>query len=79
MVAFAGVRVSPPIATRPDSGTRSPAASLSTVDLPQPLGPTRAVVRPESRPNVYFHVATAYNILRHNGVELGKMDYLGPM
>lgn len=29
-------------------------------------------------PNVYFHVTTAYNILRHNGVELGKADYLGP-
>jgi len=28
-------------------------------------------------PNVYFHVTTAYNLLRHNGVELGKMDYLG--
>jgi uncharacterized protein len=27
-------------------------------------------------PNVYFHVTTAYNILRHNGVELGKPDYL---
>lgn len=27
-------------------------------------------------PNVYFHVTTAYNILRHNGVELGKADYL---
>lgn len=28
-------------------------------------------------PNVYFHIATAYNILRHNGVEIGKMDFLG--
>lgn len=28
-------------------------------------------------PNFYFHVTTAYNILRHNGVELGKKDYLG--
>ena len=28
-------------------------------------------------PNVYFHVTTAYNILRHNGVEIGKRDYLG--
>jgi hypothetical protein len=28
-------------------------------------------------PNLYFHTITAYNILRHNGVELGKMDYLG--
>lgn len=29
-------------------------------------------------PNVYFHVTTAYNILRHNGVPLGKPDFLGP-
>jgi hypothetical protein len=28
-------------------------------------------------PNVYFHVTTTYNILRHNGVEIGKRDYLG--
>lgn len=28
-------------------------------------------------PNFYFHVTTAYNILRHNGVELGKQDYIG--
>lgn len=28
-------------------------------------------------PNVYFHVTTAYDILRHCGVELGKLDYLG--
>jgi hypothetical protein len=28
-------------------------------------------------PNLYFHVTTAYNILRHNGLELGKMDFLG--
>jgi uncharacterized protein len=30
-------------------------------------------------PNIYFHVTTAYAILRHSGVELGKADYLGPM
>lgn len=30
-----------------------------------------------SLPNFFFHVATAYDILRHNGVELGKADYLG--
>ncbi|MBB6251780.1 DUF1993 domain-containing protein [Nitrospirillum iridis] len=28
-------------------------------------------------PNFFFHVTTAYDILRHNGVELGKMDFLG--
>jgi hypothetical protein len=28
-------------------------------------------------PNVFFHVTTAYNILRHNGVDIGKRDFLG--
>ena len=28
-------------------------------------------------PNFYFHVTTAYNILRHNGVEVGKADFIG--
>lgn len=28
-------------------------------------------------PNLYFHVTTAYGILRHNGVEIGKGDFLG--
>ena len=28
-------------------------------------------------PNIYFHVSIAYAILRHNGLEIGKMDYLG--
>lgn len=30
-------------------------------------------------PNVFFHCATTYNILRHNGVEIGKADFLGPL
>ncbi|HXS51450.1 MAG TPA: DUF1993 domain-containing protein [Usitatibacter sp.] len=30
-------------------------------------------------PNVFFHCATAYDILRHNGVEIGKADFLGPL
>lgn len=28
-------------------------------------------------PNIYFHTTTAYAILRHNGVEIGKKDFLG--
>jgi uncharacterized protein len=28
-------------------------------------------------PNLYFHITTTYAILRHNGVEIGKRDYLG--
>jgi uncharacterized protein len=30
-------------------------------------------------PNLFFHTTTAYNILRHNGVELGKPDFIGGM
>ena len=28
-------------------------------------------------PHFYFHVVTAYDILRHNGVEIGKRDFVG--
>ncbi len=30
-------------------------------------------------PNTYFHLVTAYAILRHNGVDIGKQDYIGSM
>lgn len=30
-------------------------------------------------PNVYFHLSMAYAILRNNGVDIGKMDFLGPI
>lgn len=30
-------------------------------------------------PNFYFHFMTAYSILRHNGVDVGKQDYLGEL
>jgi len=30
-------------------------------------------------PNFFFHATTAYAILRHNGVELGKIDYIGSL
>ena len=30
-------------------------------------------------PNFYFHLTTTYAILRHNGVDVGKKNYLGPM
>ncbi|WP_348734795.1 DUF1993 domain-containing protein [Rheinheimera texasensis] len=31
----------------------------------------------QAQPNFYFHLTTAYNLLRHNGVQLGKLDFLG--
>jgi hypothetical protein len=30
-------------------------------------------------PNTFFHVAMAYAVLRHNGVDIGKMDFLDPV
>jgi hypothetical protein len=30
-----------------------------------------------AEPNFHFHMTTAYNILRHNGVEIGKRDFFG--
>ena len=30
-------------------------------------------------PNFFFHVVTAYDVLRHKGVQVGKLDYLGPV
>jgi len=34
-------------------------------------------LRDYALPNIYFHVTTTYAILRHNGVELGKPDFIG--
>jgi len=48
-----------------------------------PLGPNKMKMNgPDyifhfALPNFYFHLTTAYAILRHNGVELGKRDFLG--
>ena len=36
-----------------------------------------AYLKHYATPNFYFHVTMAYALLRHNGVEIGKMDYLG--
>jgi len=38
-----------------------------------------AYLRQFALPNFFFFVTTAYNILRHRGVPLGKMDFLGPV
>jgi hypothetical protein len=52
-------------------------------DLKIPLGPTERAFKGQAYlinfvlPNFYFHLTTAYNILRHCGVEIGKRDFLG--
>ena len=39
--------------------------------------PGATFLRHWALPNFFFHVTTAYNLLRHNGVEIGKSNFLG--
>jgi hypothetical protein len=52
--------------------------SLSFAPLGKVLGGENYLLQ-MTIPNVYFHVAMAYAMLRHNGVDIGKMDFLGPI
>ena len=56
-------------------------AAERTVTLPLPGGELKfdgaSFLTGFALPNFFFHVTTAYAILRHNGVEIGKMDFLG--
>ncbi len=63
-----------------------PAASLDgtedkVITFPAGPGKTRSLSGQDyltlwMLPNMYFHITTAYTILRHNGVDVGKIDYL---
>ncbi|MDB5858309.1 MAG: hypothetical protein JWQ76_1998 [Ramlibacter sp.] len=62
-----------------------PASALDAVEdkeITFPVGPNTRTMKGQAYlltwvlPNFYFHLVTAYDILRHNGVELGKRDYL---
>ena len=53
-------------------------------DVTFPAGPDKSITMKGQQflsgfsfPNFYFHAATAHGILRHNGVEIGKRDFLG--
>ena len=65
-----------------------PAASIDgtddkDVDVPRRDGTLTLKGEPYLKhfvlPNFFFHVTTTYALLRHNGVELGKADYLGSL
>jgi len=51
------------------------------VTIPRRAGPLtlkgEAYLKHFVLPNFFFHITTTYALLRHNGVELGKMDFLG--
>ena len=59
-----------------DDGTRM--VTFPTASEPQTWPGSRYLFM-RVLPNVFFHCSTAYNILRHSGVEIGKADFLGPL
>lgn len=57
------------------------AAPTRAIELKTPVGTFHftgdSFVQTWALPNFYFHVTTAYNLLRHNGVPVGKLDFIG--
>ncbi|UCX04849.1 DUF1993 domain-containing protein [Shewanella glacialimarina] len=67
-----------------DSFSEADFAHAATIHISQPRWEGKYLTGYEfaiehAIPNLYFHITTAYAILRHNGVEVGKKDYLGAM
>jgi len=54
----------------------------TVVKMPRPAGKglrANDYLLSRQMPNFFFHVTTAYDLLRHGGVDVGKSDYLGPL
>jgi uncharacterized protein len=63
-----------PAAAYADAATRDITIKMRGQDVTKP---GLLYLTQYSLPQFYFHAATAYNILRHNGVEIGKGDFMG--
>ena len=60
----------------------TPDTAIKLPDRPGRPGPrlrAEEYLLARQMPNFYFHVTTAYNLLRRGGVEIGKSDYLGTL
>jgi hypothetical protein len=64
-------------------GSQIVGSDAKEISVPRRTGPItmsgEAYLKHFALPNFFFHVTTAYALLRHNGVELGKMDFLGAL
>jgi hypothetical protein len=58
--------------TKPDTLIRLP-------NRPGKAIPAEEYLLARQIPNFYFHATTAYDLLRHGGIEIGKSDFLGPL
>jgi hypothetical protein len=64
------------------SGSDFDGAGARTISLPRWEGKSMTAtdyVIEHAMPNFFFHCTTAYAILRHNGVDIGKRDFLGAL
>ena len=52
---------------------------IETFLAPEAEMNSQTYIRLAALPNFYFHLTTAYDILRHNGVQIGKSDYIGKL
>lgn len=57
-------------------GTEGKAVTIKTRDREMKFTGLE-LLQNRSLPNFYFHITTAYDILRHNGLEIGKRDFMG--
>ena len=64
------------VPAREIDGSEDKDVTLTVGGQPRTLKGQHYLVR-NALPNFFFHVTTAYDILRHKGVEIGKRDYLG--
>jgi hypothetical protein len=58
--------------TKPDTLIRLP-------NRPGKAIPAEEYLLARQLPNFFFHATTAYDLLRHGGIEIGKSDFLGPL
>ena len=75
-----GARLLPP-AQKSDAAAALDGTEDKEITFPAGPGKTRTLSGQDyltgwMLPNMYFHITTAYSILRHNGVDVGKIDYL---
>jgi hypothetical protein len=65
--------------TAADFQRTTPETLMKVPNRPGKALPADEYVFARQNPNFYFHLTTAYDLLRHGGVELGKADFLGPL
>ena len=65
--------------TAADFQSTKPDAMIRLPNRPGKAIPAAEYLYGRQIPNFYFHAVTAYDLLRHGGVEVGKSDYLGPL